>query len=122
MELRFLIDECAGYSVAEYLVSQGHDVLAVGDFMAQASDTQVLHVAFTEKRILVTTDKGFGVRVFRNSAAHAGVLLLRPPDSTADSTVRMAAQVMLLYADHLANNYVVSSEGKVRIGSPSIRD
>jgi predicted nuclease of predicted toxin-antitoxin system len=55
--MRFLVDECAGPSVARWLVSKGHDVFSVFDSARDISDMEILERAFAEERIIVTNDK-----------------------------------------------------------------
>ena len=40
--MRFIVDECTGVAVVEYLRSAGHDVLAVAEAMPQARDRDIL--------------------------------------------------------------------------------
>ena len=63
--MRFLVDECAGPMVADWLRSQGHDVFSVYDFARGLDDEAVIEKAFIENWILVTNDKDFGEKVFR---------------------------------------------------------
>jgi predicted nuclease of predicted toxin-antitoxin system len=75
--MRFLIDECTGPAVAHWLADQGHDVASVYDDDPGIDDADVVAWAADEQRILVTNDKDFGDRVFRDKEIHAGVILLR---------------------------------------------
>jgi len=44
---------------------------------------EVLRTAFAENRILITNDKDFGEKAYRERLPHKGVILLRgvPPDA-----------------------------------------
>ena len=55
--MRFLIDACGGYTVAEELRVQGHDVIFIGTTHPQLEDELILQRAIQERRIIVTTDK-----------------------------------------------------------------
>lgn len=68
--MRFLVDECTGPAVARWLIQQGHDVFSVYDRAPGISDQEVLQRAFSEDRILITNDKDFGERVFREGHPH----------------------------------------------------
>jgi predicted nuclease of predicted toxin-antitoxin system len=112
--MRFLVDESAGRTVAEFLRRAGHDVLAVAEVMPGATDVAVLDRAVDEGRVLVTNDKDFGDLVYRGGRPHHGVLLLRLRDESSENRVRIARAVLEQYGDHLADRFTVASEGGVR--------
>jgi len=58
--VRCIVDESTGAAVVDYLRSVGHDVLAVAETTPQAEDPDILALAASEQRILVTNDKDFG--------------------------------------------------------------
>lgn len=72
--MRFLVDENAGPSVARWLRGQGHDVLSIYESARGLSDSEVMRLAVDEKRILITSDKDFGDRVYRERQPHRGVV------------------------------------------------
>jgi predicted nuclease of predicted toxin-antitoxin system len=115
--MRFIVDESTGVAVVEHLRGAGHDVLAVGESMPQASDKQILARAVSERRILITNDKDFGELVFRTGQIHSGVLLFRLRDESSDNRVRMVRSVLEKYADRLVEHFVVATERAVRIRS-----
>jgi len=116
--LRFLVDESTGRAVARYLQEAGYDVIAVSEEMPQADDDQIIERALSEARILVTNDKDFGEKVFRDRRSHAGILLLRLSDERAANKVRVVQAVIAQHAEQLPNNFVVASEYRVRIRTP----
>ncbi len=113
--MRFLVDESAGWAVAEYLRQAGHDILAVAEITPSADDPDILSWATRENRILVTNDKDFGELVFRSGRTHQGILLFRLQDESATNRVRMLAAVLSQYADQLPGRFVVVTETSVRI-------
>jgi len=72
--MRFLVDECTGPKVAQWLVENGHDVYSVADQSPGWTDKEVLNKAITENRILLTNDKDFGFLIFRERLLHMGVI------------------------------------------------
>jgi predicted nuclease of predicted toxin-antitoxin system len=58
--MRFLIDRCAGHRLAEWLRSQGHDVLESPALGPDPGDRALLERAASEGRILVTIDTALG--------------------------------------------------------------
>lgn len=46
--MRFLIDECTGPTVANWMKKQGHDVFSVFEQCRGADDDSIIRKAFTE--------------------------------------------------------------------------
>ncbi len=76
--MRFLADESCDFSVVRALRSAGYEVTVVAEISPRSEDTEVLRLAFREKRILLTEDKDFGQLVFAHSRKTRGLIL---PDS-----------------------------------------
>jgi len=113
--LKFLVDECTGTKVAEWLTAQLHDVFSVYDEARGVSDYEILDLAVNENRILITIDKDFGEMVFREQREHHGVILLRLEDQRFQNKIEILTQLLDNYSDQLAENFVVVSERQVRI-------
>ncbi len=64
--MRFLVDECTGPSVARWLREAGHDVFSVYEEARGIDDDTVIARAVAENRIIVTNDKDFGEKVYRD--------------------------------------------------------
>jgi predicted nuclease of predicted toxin-antitoxin system len=78
--MKFLVDECTGPSVAAWLRDEGHEVFSVYEDVRGVEDDIILQKAFDENWVLITNDKDFGDKVFRNGRLHKGVVLLRLED------------------------------------------
>ena len=113
--MKFLVDESTGRAVARFLREAGHDVVIVGEEMPGAHDELIMERALAEGRILVTNDKDFGEKVFREKRQHAGVLLLRLADERAENRVRVVRAVISQHGDRLPNAFTVATERSVRI-------
>jgi predicted nuclease of predicted toxin-antitoxin system len=113
--VRFLVDECTGPSLATWLADKGHDVFSVFTSARGADDDWVLQKAYSDNRILVTNDKGFGEKIFRSGAPHHGVVLLRLSDETPAAKVAVFERLLSSLGDRLGGAYVVVNERKVRI-------
>ncbi len=66
--MRFIVDECSGPTVAEWLSSQGHEIFSVFDEARGAEDDEVIRKAYAENWILITNDKDFGEKVTGSDA------------------------------------------------------
>jgi predicted nuclease of predicted toxin-antitoxin system len=113
--MRFLVDECTGPSVAQWLRRQHHDVFSVYDEARGLTDEEVLEKARSEDRILITLDKGFGEKVFREKEPHKGIILLRLQDERAANKIAAVSRLLQAHADQLADRFAVVTESAIRI-------
>ena len=67
--MRFLVDECTGPGVARWLLDRKHTVFSVYDEARGMEDDEIIQKAFSEDWILVTNDKDFGKKIFRNDVS-----------------------------------------------------
>lgn len=112
--MRFLVDECTGPAVARWLGGQGFEVFSVYDRARGLSDEEVLRKAFDENWVLVTNDKDFGNKVFRERRPHRGVIFLRLDDERSANKIETLRRLLDGYADRLADRFVVVTEEQVR--------
>ena len=112
--MRFLVDECTGPAVAEWLRQQSHEVFSVYDEARGLDDDSVFNKAYTDDWILITNDKDFGEMVYRERRPHKGVVLLRLDDERAANKIEVLRQLLEGYADQLPDQFVVATETRVR--------
>ena len=112
--MRFLVDECAGPAVAEWLREQGHEVFSVFDEAKGISDEDILTKAAAEGWILVTIDKDFGEMIFRERRPHCGVVFMRLSDERAANKIIVIEHLLKNYSDRLGDQFVTVTETRVR--------
>jgi predicted nuclease of predicted toxin-antitoxin system len=112
--MRFLVDESTGPAVARWLREQGHEVFSVYDEARGLDDDNLIQKAFTEDWILVTSDKDFGEKVYRDQRPHKGIVLLRLEDERTTNKTNTIQKLLENYSERLPNNFVVVSESQVR--------
>jgi len=115
--MKFLVDECTGPAVARWLEEQGHDVFSVYDWARGIDDDRVIEIAQVEGRILITNDRGFGEKVFRERRPHHGVVFLRLANERAANKIRVLGQLLDQHSSALANRFVAVTETRVRFAS-----
>jgi predicted nuclease of predicted toxin-antitoxin system len=112
--VRFLVDRCAGRRLAEWLGSQGHDVLESRTLGPDPGDLKLLQWATSEERVLVTLDADFPKLVFLGREEHAGIVRL--PDVPASSRIALLAEVLERHTPELeAGSIITVSQAKIRI-------
>jgi len=77
-------------------------------------DEDVLAKAFSEGWIVITNDKDFGEKVYREGRLHHGVVLLRLHDERASSKIEALEQLLESFADQLGDRFIVVTERQVR--------
>ncbi len=112
--MRFMVDECTGPAVAAWLRAAGHDVFSVYELARGALDHDLIRNARAENRILITNDKDFGAKIYRDRVLHAGVVLLRLADESPPSKISVISRLLERYGTRLAGNFVVVTENQVR--------
>lgn len=117
--MRFLVDESTGPVVAEWLRKKGHDVYSVFNESRGMQDAEVIQEAFVDNRILVTNDKDFGEKVFRQRQPHRGIILQCLEDERSIVKIEIIRQLLESYANNLAGNFVVVTETSVRFSRTS---
>ena len=105
--MRFLVDERTGPAVAQWLWTMSREVFSGYDSARGMPDQRVLEKAYSENWILITNDKDFGEKVFRDQHPHHGVVLLRLVDERPASQVATLARLLDGYKDRLGDAFVV---------------
>ncbi len=115
--MRFLVDECTGPRIAEWLRTEGHEVFSVYDESPGIGDDTIIAKAFTENWVLITNDKDFGELVFRERRQHRGVIFLRLSDGRAVNKINVLQSLLENHAGKLNDQFVTVTEKTVRFAS-----
>lgn len=107
--------------MAAWLQDQGHDVLELRELGRDPDDEEVLRLAASLKRVLVTIDTDFGKLIFAQREPHAG--LIRLPDVRAVSRIALMEQVLARHAAELKRGAIVTVRGqRIRVSLPPDAD
>jgi predicted nuclease of predicted toxin-antitoxin system len=109
-----LVDEWIGPAVAHWLEKRGHDVFSVYDDAPGIEDAEVLRRAHEEERILITNDKDFGGKVYRERYPHSGIVLLRLDNERSQHKIAVLRRLLEGYPDRLPDQFVVATAEQVR--------
>ena len=113
--MKFLVDVGVSKKVEQWLKENGYDVKAVRDINPKAGDSEILHIAIAEGRMVITMDKDFGELVYNSGKKHSGVLLLRLEDANGEQKVEIVKKVLCEYADKIETKFCVFQDGRLRI-------
>jgi len=112
--MRFIVDECTGPAVARWLSEKGYEVFPVYEEARGTDDDSLIRKALEENWILITNDKDFGDKVYRDTHLHRGIVLLRLEDERPVSKIRTLSRLLKNYSEKLPNSFVVVTETQVR--------
>lgn len=88
--IKFLVDESVEYGIVLFLRDSGFDIISISEENPSILDTEVLKLAYKQKRVLITNDKGFSKLVFKEKQKSHGVILIRLPyDTTPEKILRL---------------------------------
>ncbi len=79
-------------------------------------DDDIIQKAFVEDWVLITNDKDFGGKIYRDRLPHHGVILLRLQDERAAIKIEIIKKVLRTYSNQISGRFVVATETKVRFG------
>jgi predicted nuclease of predicted toxin-antitoxin system len=113
--LKFLVDVGVSRKVEQWLVETGYDAKTVRDIDPKAKDAEILRLAISESRMVITMDKDFGELVYNSGLKHSGVLILRLEDANGDQKLEVVKKILRDFADKIQNRFCVFQDGRLRI-------
>jgi predicted nuclease of predicted toxin-antitoxin system len=112
---RFIVDECTGPAVADWLSMQGFETISVFNELRGLKDKDILAIAIKERCIIITNDKDFGELVFKQNLAHKGIILLRLSDERSRHKIEILKKLLATNLYNLAGNFTVVTGTTIRI-------
>jgi predicted nuclease of predicted toxin-antitoxin system len=74
----------------------------------------IIEKAFDENWILITSDKDFGEKVYREQKPHRGVVLLRLGNERSTNKIDVLRRLLDGYSEQLTDSCIVATEKQVR--------
>jgi predicted nuclease of predicted toxin-antitoxin system len=112
----FLADESCDFAVVRALRAAGHDVVAIAETAPQTEDSDVIALAVSEGRVLLTEDKDFGQLVYAGLHPSSGVILIRFPPNARWVLPGIVCDAVQKLEDRLRGSFVVLRPNQIRIG------
>lgn len=113
--MRFLVDESGDFAVVRALRGAGHDVVAVSEHSSRAEDSDVIQMALSEERIVLTEDKDFGQLVYASGQQSQGIILIRFPAKARATLPGAITKLAQDVGEDLVGAFVVVRPGRIRI-------
>ena len=96
---------------------KGHDVVEGRDLGPDPGDEQLLGIAHSQDRVLVTIDTDFGRLIFRDHQKQSG--LVRLPDVPATTRIQIMEEILVLHSSALADGNIITVRGnRIRTSRP----
>jgi predicted nuclease of predicted toxin-antitoxin system len=114
-DLKFLVDVGVGRRVEEHLLEKGYDTKAVRSIDQRMPDQEIIRLATSERRMIITMDKDFGELVYHSELNHCGILLLRLEEASGVDKQRIISEILAKYSDRMKNHFCVYQNKKFRI-------
>ncbi len=112
--MKISLDTNISFLVRDELILAGYDVIWTGDWEFDPGDEEILKIAYSEGRILITQDKDFGELAIVRSQPHQGIIRLANLSTAQQLSV--CVDVLNRYqGDLLAGAIITVDSRQVRI-------
>ena len=106
--LRLYLDQMLRLDVAQALRNDGHDVRRTSEVgQARADDAEILKLAISEDRILVTLNEHFGDWVVLPLSNHPGVIRLKIDPTTSKNAIDIIIPFLRLHSSVQFRNHLI---------------
>jgi predicted nuclease of predicted toxin-antitoxin system len=113
--LKILADENVPLEIVEWLRSESQDVSWVAEATPSSHDQDLLALAVTENRIVLTRDRDFGELVFRLRQNPAPVVLMRLHMLHPRLRLRVMQRMWPEIERRIEGHFIVVLPGRLRI-------
>jgi len=79
-------------------------------YKSKGKGAEILHIAVSEARMVITMDKDFGELVYNSGLKHSGVLILRLEDADGNQKLEVVKKILSGYADRISEQILCISK------------
>jgi predicted nuclease of predicted toxin-antitoxin system len=112
--MKFLANENFPLSSFSILQNKGYDIDHIGNTRLGITDEQVMGIAQTENRIIITFDADYGELVFKKGCPVKGVLYLRLHEFSPEWPAQIIHDIISNQTLTLEGFFTVVDENKMR--------
>ncbi len=114
--MKFLADENIPIKVCNRLRQEENvDIISILEIAKGAKDEEVISLAKSDNRIILTFDKDFGKLVFKKRTKVRGVIILRFTPKSLDFIFQKIRALLLSPEITLEDNFVIVEEDRIRL-------
>jgi len=114
VNIKFIADVNVEKTAVDYLLMRGYDIKWIPEYSCEISDEDLLQLANTEKRILITNDKDFGELIFLQKKLSTGIILFRVKGQRPHEKVKLTRKLLQGYQNKLLHYFIVITKNKFR--------
>ena len=112
--MKLLADVNVEKPIVDYLLGMDFDVIWIPDYNCMLSDEELLNMANSQDRVLITNDKDFGELVFRQNKVTTGIVLIRMKGYNSDQKAAVIEKLFKNYPGKIYDHFVVVTKDKMR--------
>lgn len=112
--IKFLVDESVEFRIVLFLRNLGFDVVSISEETPSISDPEVLDLAYRQKRVLITNDKGFGGLIFKEKQKSSGIIFIRLPRASVDEKLVRLTKILQPKHKDLSKVFTTISQEQTR--------
>jgi predicted nuclease of predicted toxin-antitoxin system len=113
--VKFLADESVDFAIVKSLRDLGYDVSYITEMSPGISDSEVIEIASSQSRVLITGDKDFGTLTFRNKMISQGVVLYRLSGFSNEEKAQHVTSVISEHEASLTGSFTVIGKELTRM-------
>lgn len=113
--MRLIADESCDFTIVRGLRAANHDVISIAERLTGANDEQVIELAASDRRLLITEDKDFGQLAFAAARENSGVILVRYPALARSDLVDTLLRLLSQQGDTLYRCFAIAEPGRIRL-------
>ncbi|HAO49194.1 MAG TPA: hypothetical protein DCR35_07775 [Runella sp.] len=114
MNLKWLADENFPFASYKLLKNEEWNIKHISEENASISDDQVIQMANTEQRIILTLDSDFGTLIFKNGNKSIGVIYFRLPQFNPNYPAQILLNLIKSGFHNFLFHFTVISEDGIR--------
>jgi predicted nuclease of predicted toxin-antitoxin system len=112
--MKLLADVNVEKPIVDFLAGIDLDVIWIPDYNCMLPDEELLNMANSQDRVLITNDKDFGELVFRQNKITAGIVLIRMKGYNSEEKVVVIEKLFKNFPEKIYNHFVVVAKNKMR--------
>ncbi|MGD2084679.1 MAG: DUF5615 family PIN-like protein [Candidatus Aminicenantes bacterium] len=114
INMKLLADVNVEKPIVDFLAGIDLDVIWIPDYNCMLPDEELLNMANSQDRVLITNDKDFGELVFRQNKITAGIVLIRMKGYNSEEKVVVIEKLFKNFPEKIYNHFVVVAKNKMR--------
>lgn len=117
-KVKFLTDVNLEESFVKLLIESKYDVIQISEIDCFMKDEEIIKLGLELERVIITEDKDFGEKTFKEKIICFGIVLIRVVNKdilSLENRINRLSELLEFQSENLISNFTVISETKIRI-------